>query len=75
MIAHNDVIERYVVSTQSSSLSSTPMYINRPSGISTRFSGVALDSIIAAGWSRRLGPSLFRLKYGLDASLYQNVLM
>ena len=75
MTFHDDLIERFVVSMQSTSLCSKPIYINRASGISTHFSSVALDSITAAGWANRLGSSLFRLKYGLDAAVYKNVLI
>ena len=72
---HRYLIESFVVATQSTSLCSEPVNINRPSGISTRLSGGALDTLTAAGWANRLGTSLFRLKYGLDAALYHAVLI
>lgn len=72
---HHYLIESFVIATQSTSLCSEPVNINRPSGISTSLSGGALDALTAAGWANRLGTSLFRLKYGLDAALYHAVLI
>ena len=74
-VDYHHLIESFVVATQSTSLCSNPVNINRPSGISTRLSSGALDAITAAGWANRLGTSLFRLKYGLDATLHQSVLI
>ena len=69
-----DIAERFVLSTQSANLSSQAIHINRGSGVSTTFPSGAINSVIAAGWARRLGSSLFRLKYGLDTSVYRSVL-
>lgn len=72
---HHYLIESFVIATQSTNLCSEPVNINRPSGISTRLTGGALDALTAAGWANRLGTSLFRLKYGLDAALYRAALI
>lgn len=68
------LIERFLLATYATNLSSMPITINRASGVSRTYSSHALDVIIAAGFTRGIGTSLLRLKYGNDASEYRGVL-
>ena len=72
--ADEDLIESFIRSSQSTNLSIQAITVNCASGVSRTFSSNSLDLIIAAGFSRGIGTSLFRLKYANDASEYRGVL-